>query len=399
MIMFFLFMFSAVFIALGVILYIMNIIVGHSNDNYPSPKNKLEPKICILITVKDNEKYIRSVLNSITKQTHYVDMKDVYIMLENDSDNIFNLIKEYNFNLYVKKWETPNRRGYALDELVRNILEKKKYYDMYIVLDEDTILDDKYVEKMVESYNKGYDIAVGYKNNINSKLNITETCGGLFLTSFNSTTNKNRTKKSLNITILDSGYFISGDLIEIFKGFPFHSLNENYELSVVSAINNFKTGYNEEAIYFSSETSKHKTSINERAKQIKGYFFIRHKYKKELQELIKRDYYNYGSVFNIYITLVPLLLIFIGVNLILITSICSSIYFYITNVQEFRLYLFITILTLFSVYIILVLYTIFILLKEGKKINLSLGSKLKAVFLYPFYLLSYVNATIKSYFI
>ena len=396
MIMFFLFMFSAVFIALGIILYIMNIIVGHSNDNYPSFKNKTNPKICVLITIMKNDKYVKSILDSIKKQTHCIDMSDVYIMTENKNENLYNLVNEYNFNLYLKKWETPSRRGYNLDELVKNIIDNKKYYDMYVILDEDTILNEKYIEKMVESYNKGYDIAIGYKNNIRDKISVKESCSNLFITSFNSITNKIRTLKSLNITILDAGYYISGDLIEIFNGFPFHSLNENYELSLVSAINNFKTGYNEEAIYYSSENA---ASIRDLARKIKGFSFIRHKYKNKLQNLIKKDYYNYGSVFNMYITIVPLLLVLCGISLILFTSICSSIYFYLSNVQEFRLYLFLTALIIFSLYILLVLYTIIILMKEGKKLNLSLWYKIKTVFLYPFYLFSYVIAATKSYFI
>lgn len=398
MIMFFFFMFSAVFITLGVILYIMNIIVGNSNDNYPSNRNKDNLKICLLITSKSKHKNLVLLFESILNQTHKVSMKDVYVITENN-DISNELSEKYNANYYVKKWDTPKRKGYLLDELIKNIINTKKNYDMYFILDENMTLDDKYIEKMIDSYKKGYDIGIGYRANKDKCSSITQICSGLFTTTFNSITNNIRTKKSLNITLLDSGYFINGDLIEILNGFPFHSLNDDYELTIYSTINNFKTGYNKEAIYYDKQIDKLKNSIIERAKKIKGYLFVRHKYKKKLQKLIKRDYYNYGSVFNIYITLTPLTLIFFGILLAFMTSIFSSIYFIATSVQEFRLYLFIAFLIILTVYTLLTIYTIIILIIQGKKINLSLSNKIKLVFLYPLYLLTYINAYIKSYFI
>ncbi|MEG0799564.1 MAG: glycosyltransferase, partial [Bacilli bacterium] len=171
-------------------------------------KFKLKPRtsneFAILIPARDESKVIEGLLKSIKKQID--NLESTYIIVESLDDPTCLISKKYNANIILKKDLTKKRKGYALDDAIKEII-LKKHYDLYFIFDADNILEKDFIEKMLETYQKGYDIGVGYRN-IKNGDNVISACSGLTFSIVNVINEiKNKLKKV--VAISGTGYFIS----------------------------------------------------------------------------------------------------------------------------------------------------------------------------------------------
>lgn len=335
----------------------------------------------IIIPAKDESKVIKGLLDSIKKQVS--DLSSTYIIVESKEDKTCKIASEYGANIILRKNLDLKRKGYALDEGIKEILKSKKY-DLYFIFDADNILDENFINEMLITYKQGYDIAVGYRNIKNSS-NVVAACSGLTFSMINTLSNKYKIKKNKQITISGTGYYISGDLINKWQGFPFHSLTEDYELTLYTTANNIPTYYNEKAIYYDEQPTSLKVSIKQRTRWVKGFLEAR---KLRIKD-IKND-------FSKVIGIIPYLLIVIGAFLLAITNILSTLYYIATSNYNYVETIFNTITIILLVYTSLIVFTTLLIILENDKLNLSNQLKIKAIFFNPIFLATYVNCLIKA---
>ncbi len=347
---------------------------------------KLIPKIkcnyCIIIPAKDESKVITKLLDSIYTQTK--NFSNIYVIVENKSDKTCSIVKKYNGNIIVRKnLEGKRNKGFALDEGIKTILSKKKY-NLYLIVDADTTLDNNYIKEMIKSYKLGYQVILPYKNS-QSCNNVIESCSALTFSFVNNIVNQKKAKLNHALLISGSGIGISDNLINKWKGYPFTSLTEDYELSLYCSANNVPMIYNKDAICFIDNPTKLKESVNQRSRWIKGFFESRKNNLKNIDD--------YSKIVGI----LPHLLIIIGCLLFILTSIIHSIYYLINSSNLYLYTLFAIIINLFLIYIILCLISIWTLLKEKKEFNISKKEMIKAVFFNPIFLSTYLWCLIKSF--
>ena len=131
---------SLTFIFIGGIMAIVVSFFSKKNNNKPKRKND-NHNFCILIPARYESRVIEDLLVSIKKQTHKINMKDVYVIVESKEDETVNICKKYGTSVVIRKHLELKRKGYALDEAVKYILGKKLRYDAYFIFDADNILD------------------------------------------------------------------------------------------------------------------------------------------------------------------------------------------------------------------------------------------------------------------
>lgn len=352
-------------IIIGIILIIFtfknkrDIKLNKENDN---------PDICFLIPAKDESKVIEPLILSILNQTINIDPDSVYVIVESINDKTVSICKKYNISTIVRKNLNLKTKGYAIDEALKNINKK---YDLYFLMDADNILDSNFVKEMLNSYKEGYDIATGYRNLKNGSDSLISASSGLTFSFLNNILNKSRNNNNIPVLLSGTGFYIKGNIINKFDGYPFHSLTEDYELTLYSILNNLNTTYNEKAIFYDEQPIKFKDTINQRRRWIKGYFVNRKKY----IPLFKKSLNN--SIIKTEI---------IGVKpyiMLIIEIIFWIIYFLLKH------NLLIDLLILLFIYIALVLVTI-IDLKKDVNININEKMKRKLIWYFPVYLLSYI---------
>lgn len=367
-----------ILITIGIIWLLIDYILSYFNSNVPKEKNN-KGKFAILIPARDESRVIEELLNSILNQTRKIDSDDVYVIVEEESDKTVELVKNKNMNIVFRHDLSKKRKGYALDDAIKEILEQKKHYDAYFIFDADNVLDKDYIKNMEEAYEDGYDIGIGYRNTKNGNDSVIAAASSLTFSMINTLGNEHKTKCNNTLTISGTGFYIKGDIIEKLSGYPFNSLTEDYELTLYATLNDLTTTYVKNAIFFDEQPVKYNITINQRTRWIKGFFEARKKYiplllKKEINK-------NFSSSFHQIMGVTPYILLVIGLLGILLIN-----YFNVKN----------TIILILFVYLIMVLITSIMVLKENTYLNINNKMKIKVILYNPIFLTTYIICLFKA---
>lgn len=367
-----------ILITIGIIWLLIDYILSYFNSNVPKEKNN-KGKFAILIPARDESRVIEELLNSILNQTRKIDSDDVYVIVEEESDKTVELVKNKNMNIVFRHDLSKKRKGYALDDAIKEILEQKKHYDAYFIFDADNVLDKDYIKNMEEAYEDGYDIGIGYRNTKNGNDSVIAAASSLTFSMINTLGNEHKTKCNNTLTISGTGFYIKGDIVEKLGGYPFNSLTEDYELTLYATLNDLTTTYVKNAIFFDEQPVKYNITINQRTRWIKGFFEARKKYiplllKKEINK-------NFSSSFHQIMGVTPYILLIIGLLGILLIN-----YFNVKN----------TIILILFVYLIMVLITSIMVLKENTYLNINNKMKIKVILYNPIFLTTYIICLFKA---
>lgn len=375
--MYLLYIISLFLLIIGIILFIISIMFK-SKYKYNLKPNK-NSDFAVIIPARNESKVITPLLESIKTQIY--NMNKVYIIVEDINDRTCQIASKFKANIILRKDLSKNRKGYALDEGIQEIL-KVKEYDLYFIIDADNVLEKNFFKEMINNYHQGYDIAVGYRNIKNGNKVVSSTSGFTFsmINSINELKNK---QKSLNI-IAGTGFYISGKIINKLRSFPFNSLTEDYEISLYAYLNNYSTRYNSKAIFYDEQPTKFVPTIKQRTRWIKGFFEAR---KKQLK--------NKKIDNTKYLGLTPYMLIVMGLLLFIFTNIFYTLYYLIINSNKYVEPLINLSIIVGIIYLIFALFTIVIFIID-KKINLNFKMKVLTVLYNPIFLTTYVICFIKA---
>ena len=357
---------------------------------YLKPKKYNNKKrYCILIPARYESKVINNLLLSITKQTTKINPKDIYIIVESIKDKTVDIAKQYNMNIILRENLSLKRKGYALNDAVTYILKKQIHYDAYFIFDADNILDKDFIKNMEKTINEGYDIGIGYRNTKNSNT-LVSASSALTFSMINTMLNERKNKYHNNLTISGTGYYIKGSIVEDWNSFPFHSLTEDYELTLYAILHNLTTTYNKKAIFYDEQPDNFNISLKQRTRWVKGYFEARKKYINKISKSETKNDPNFASKVNAFLGVTPYIYIIIGLLIILFNILITK------GITTFLCYLTIFLLLIYTV---LVLFTIIMLKKEKNSLNISKSMKIKVIFYNPIFMFSYIICLLRTIFI
>ena len=201
------------------------------NNSLNLTRREQSSRFAILIPARFESAVIEGLLRSITHQTVPVKMRDVYVIVEDFADPTVRICEKYGCTVILRDHPERQRKGYALDEAIKQILPRQ-HYDLYFIFDADNRLSPTYLAEMLQIYGLGYQMATGYRNAKNNNYNKIAAVSALTFTMINTLGNKNRIRHGGNIIFSGTGCFVVGDLVEQWQGWPFHSLTEDYEMSL-----------------------------------------------------------------------------------------------------------------------------------------------------------------------
>lgn len=370
-----------------------------------------DPEFATLIPARFESSVIEGLFESLEKQTVKVLPQNVYVIVESLKDPTVKMAKRHGFKIIVREdMKGRERKGYALDEAVQQILARRRY-DLYFIFDADNILAPDYLAQMLESYAAGFEIVTGYRNIKNRKPNVVAAASSLVFSLVNTLSNRTRMRHGANAIFSGTGCFIDGRLIDEWQGWPFHSLTEDYEMSLYATLHQLPTFYNERAVFYDEQPMKMRQSFDQRVRWIRGYFDARKVYlPKMLKKLVKtkkrglktgnctdvliQQYSEngyFGSIKREISGVNALIWLVVGVFLIIFGLISRFFYAndWLTNLVWF-------VIILLVVYGVLLAATVILLKKE--KLKLSRAAKIKTIFFNPFFLLTFIPCALKAIF-
>lgn len=386
---------SLAFIFVGLVIMLITSIMSKKNNNKPR-KRKDNHNFCFLVPARYESNVIEDLLISIKKQTIKVNMEDVYVIVESKNDETVGICKKYKATVVIRKHLELQRKGYALDEAVKFILSKNKDYDAYFIFDADNVLDKDYLKNMIPIFDKGYDLASGYRNCKNGNKSSIAACSALTFSLVNTVFNEKKNRETKNITFSGTGFYIRGELIKKWGGYPFHSLTEDYELSSYATLNNLTTYYNTKSVFYDEQPLRFKDTINQRVRWIRGYFDVRKMYKAKIFKALDKKDPNNGSKIDESIGIVPFIFMVLGLVIWFLALVFFIAYNLFLGNKVWQLHLLELTIFMIIIYITMMVMTIVILFLEGKKLDLTIKSRIKAMFINPIFMISYVPCAVKA---
>lgn len=355
-------------------------------SNLQLTPRKKQPRIAFLIPARYESAVIEGLLKSLLKQTVPVMTKDIYVIVENMDDPTVEICKTYGCSVMLREHVELQRKGYALDEAVKQIL-LKYHYDLYFVFDADNRVSPSYLEEMLQTYAAGYQMATGYRHARNNNRNVISAVSALTFTMINTVDNRNRVRHGANIIFSGTGCFVDGKLVEKWGGWPFHSLTEDYEMSLYAIAHNIATFYNEKAVFYDEQPTRYWQTVDQRIRWIKGYFEARHEYIPQMRK--QRYVDNDGSRIRELIGVKPIIWLLVG---LVCMTIGDVIHFLMTG--KWQMMLVILAIIIGVVYVALLVATVIMIKME--KMHFTPKMKLQAVLFNPIYLLTYVPCALKA---
>lgn len=397
---------NIIFYILLVISFILLLqkIIHHIFGLFPAkkfPDAKSDHKFAILIPARNESAVIEQLLLSISEQNYNHDLIETYVIVEKEDDPTCEIAKRYkNTNIFIRKHLENKGKGYALDEVIKDIFEKGKEYDAFIICDADNVLDKNFVYEMNKTYDAGYKLCLGYRNSKNWNGGWVASCSALTFSMINTFHNKSRARFNRNVMVSGTGFYIAYDILKQMGGWNFYTLTEDYEISLFSTLNNVKSTYNEYAEFYDEQPTSLKASWNQRLRWVKGYGQVNKQYQKKLLKSAVFDKKNRWSKVEYAMSVLPVMILLASTIVYavftLVLGIVGSCLHEAIEWQVWRAFG----IVIGVIYLFYFFYAMVMLLVERKHINITFKNALvcclMSVFYWAMYIPLYITALFKK---
>jgi len=347
----------------------------------------------VLISARNEEKVIASLIESINKQSYPLERITVFVVADNCTDNTAEYAACANAVVYERHNHIQVGKGYALSYLLEHIVEDYgiETFDGYFVFDADNILDRDYISEMNKVFSDGYHIITSYRNSKNYGDNWISAGYGLWFLRESRYLNNARMLLNTSCAVSGTGFVFSREILRKNGGWKFFLLTEDIEFSVHSIINGEKIGYCKDAVIYDEQPTDISQSWNQRLRWSKGYLQVFQRYGyKLMKESLKGSF----SSFDMSMTILPA--VFVTIIGLLINLSAAAMGVLAGTNGWISIYLAFGILK--NAYFTLLAFGLITTVTEWKNINTKAWKKILYVFTFPIFMLTYIPITIVAVF-
>lgn len=391
-------------------------------------KAKKDHKYAVLISARNESSVIHNLIDSIKNQDYPNGLIDIFVIADNCTDNTAEIALEHGAFVIERKNTELVGKGYALDYgfniIFRECLGKnlggsvcgldkqgkilnpksKRYlsdakYEAFFVFDADNVLDKHYFEAMNRVYDQGFSVSTSYRNTKNFDSNWISSGYATWFLREARFLSQPRTYLNTSCAISGTGFFVDSKIIEENGGWKWFLLTEDIQFATHNIINANRIGYAPDAVLYDEQPITFKDSWNQRFRWTRGFYQVFVRYGARLFKHIFTNSKGYKfACYDMLMTIAPGLLITIIALLfnvvIIILGLCgvlsvgmvvaasvSSIIFCMLN---YILFMF-----------VLGVVTLFV---EWMKVRARRRQRIKAMFTFPFFMLTYLPIAVVALF-
>lgn len=368
----------------------------------PEYTAKKKHRFGILIAARNESAVIGELIKSIRKQNYPAENIHLFVVADNCTDNTADIVRKAGGTVYERNNLEKIGKGYALNFGFKHILSDPTIeVDAFVVLDADNLLNENYIFEINKVYDQGYRASTSYRNSKNYAQNWITAGYGLWFLREAEFLNRPRMVLGNSCAISGTGFMLSGDLIKENEGWHYHTLTEDIEFSVSSALRREKIGYAGRAELYDEQPFTFKQSWDQRLRWAKGFYQVLGRYGKQLFTGVFRskDTERF-SIYDMTMTIAPALFATLAC---LIINLCFLTYglmlpemllktkLITATLRALGMSLFLYYMTLFIVGV-LTTYT------EWNHIVASKGMKLRSMFTFPLFMFTYVPIAVVALF-
>ena len=389
---------SILYIALTVLyfyqfIYIVIALIGDKKKKLDTYEAKKLHKFAFIIAARNEQAVIGNLINSIKQQNYPAELIDVIVVADNCTDDTAQIAREHGANCYERFNNMLVGKGYALDYCFNKIVEQfgdYTAYDGYFIFDADNVIDKNYVKEMNKVFDRGYNVITSYRNSKNYDTNWITSGYSLWFIREAKYLNNPRMMLKTSCAVSGTGFLVNSSIIKKNNGWKFNLLTEDIQFSVVNILEGEKIGYCESAMFYDEQPTTFKQSWNQRMRWSKGFYQVMFRYGRELIAMMFKKREMFVSCYDMFMTLAPATLLSIGCILLNLIFLAYGA----TDVHMLRRILPGTLgsIAFAGVNFYLLMFSIgFItLVTEWNKILAPANKKIKSLFTFPLFMITYV---------
>ena len=389
---------SILYIALTVLyfyqfIYIVIALIGDKKKKLDTYEAKKLHKFAFIIAARNEQAVIGNLINSIKQQNYPAELIDVIVVADNCTDDTAQIAREHGAICYERFNNMLVGKGYALDYCFNKIVERfgdYTAYDGYFIFDADNVIDKNYVKEMNKVFDRGYNVITSYRNSKNYDTNWITSGYSLWFIREAKYLNNPRMILKTSCAVSGTGFLVNSSIIKKNNGWKFNLLTEDIQFSVVNILEGEKIGYCESAMFYDEQPTTFKQSWNQRMRWSKGFYQVMFRYGRELIAMMFKKREMFVSCYDMFMTLAPATLLSIGCILLNLIFLAYGA----TDVHMLRRILPGTLgsIAFAGVNFYLLMFSIgFItLVTEWNKILAPANKKIKSLFTFPLFMITYV---------
>ena len=389
---------SILYIALTVLyfyqfIYIVIALIGDTKKKLDTYEAKKLHKFAFIIAARNEQAVIGNLINSIKQQNYPAELIDVIVVADNCTDDTAQIAREHGAICYERFNNMLVGKGYALDYCFNKIVEQfgdYTAYDGYFIFDADNVIDKNYVKEMNKVFDRGYNVITSYRNSKNYDTNWITSGYSLWFIREAKYLNNPRMMLKTSCAVSGTGFLVNSSIIKKNNGWKFNLLTEDIQFSVVNILEGEKIGYCESAMFYDEQPTTFKQSWNQRMRWSKGFYQVMFRYGRELIAMMFKKREMFVSCYDMFMTLAPATLLSIGCILLNLIFLAYGA----TDVHMLRRILPGTLgsIAFAGVNFYLLMFSIgFItLVTEWNKILAPANKKIKSLFTFPLFMITYV---------
>ena len=389
---------SILYIALTVLyfyqfIYIVIALIGDKKKKLDTYEAKKLHKFAFIIAARNEQAVIGNLINSIKQQNYPAELIDVIVVADNCTDDTAQIAREHGAICYERFNNMLVGKGYALDYCFNKIVEQfgdYTAYDGYFIFDADNVIDKNYVKEMNKVFDRGYNVITSYRNSKNYDTNWITSGYSLWFIREAKYLNNPRMMLKTSCAVSGTGFLVNSSIIKKNNGWKFNLLTEDIQFSVVNILEGEKIGYCESAMFYDEQPTTFKQSCNQRMRWSKGFYQVMFRYGRELIAMMFKKREMFVSCYDMFMTLAPATLLSIGCILLNLIFLAYGA----TDVHMLRRILPGTLgsIAFAGVNFYLLMFSIgFItLVTEWNKILAPANKKIKSLFTFPLFMITYV---------
>lgn len=340
----------------------------------------------VVISARNEENVIPHLLNSIANQDYPAELIKVFVVADNCTDATAAVARNKNATVYERFNNSQIGKGYALNFLFENIRKDfgEDRFDGYIVVDADNLLSPNYISEMNKTFSDGYKVITSYRNSKNYGDNWISSGYALWFLHEAKYLNYSRAALGTSCAVSGTGFLFSKEILKKSNGWNFFLLTEDIEFTIWNILEGETIGYCPRAVLFDEQPTSFRQSVRQRLRWAKGYIQV---FKKYGTSLVKGLFHKKAfACFDMIMSILPAVVFSV---LGLVFEILAAVIALASGESVLPILLVIA-KNLATAYLSMFVLGAFPLISERKNIRASASEKLRSLFTFPLFMMTYL---------
>lgn len=227
-------------------------------------------RFAVVIPAHNEEKVIRSMVESLHRQQYPKELFDIYVVCDNCTDNTEYEAKKAGTKVLVRNNDKEKGKGYALEWAFARLFSLNEDYDAICVFDADNVVSGTYLSEMNKMLNQGHEVIQGYidsKNPFDSWISLSYSIA--FWLS-NRLFQQTRHNLGISCGLCGTGFCVSTSVLKEI-GWGATCLTEDLEFTMKLILNNRKVAFCSKAVVYDEKPLTFMQSWKQRKRWMQGH--------------------------------------------------------------------------------------------------------------------------------